>query len=151
MITDKNNDTISKQLHAASSIAIRVLEKRLKPLGVNNAQFFFILKLHDNPGITQDQLVRSDSRHQSNVNREIAKLAKMGLVDKRQSPNDGRRFELKLTAEGEVLYPKIKTALDSQEKALGQCLNVTDGRVSQADLIAVLKQIARLDEDGGLK
>ncbi|GAX06518.1 MarR family transcriptional regulator [Secundilactobacillus pentosiphilus] len=151
MITDKNNETISKQLHTASNMAIRVLEKRLSPLGVNHAQFFFILKLHDNPGITQDQLVRSDSRHQSNVNREIAKLAKMGLVDKRQSPNDGRRFELKLTAEGEALYPKIKAALDAQEEALSQCLDVADGRVTQADFLAVLKRIAQLDEGSGLK
>ncbi|GAW98455.1 MarR family transcriptional regulator [Secundilactobacillus mixtipabuli] len=145
MITDKNNDTISKQLHTASNIAIRVLERHLKPLGVNNAQFFFILKLHDNPGITQDQLVRSDSRHQSNVNREITKLAKLGLVDKQQSPNDGRRYELKLTTAGEALYPKIKAALNSQEEALSQCLNAADGRVSQADFIAILKQIAQLD------
>lgn len=145
MITDKNNDTISKQLHTASNIAIRVLERRLKPLGVNNAQFFFILKLHDNPGITQDQLVRSDSRHQSNVNREITKLAKLGLVDKQQSSNDARRYELKLTAAGEALYPKIKAALASQEEALSQCLNAAGGRVSQSDFLAILKQIAQLD------
>lgn len=145
MIADKNDDTISKQLHTASNMAIRVLEKRLKPLGVNQAQFFFILKLHDDPGITQDQLVRSDSRHQSNVNREIAKLAKMGLVDKRQSVTDGRRYELKLTTDGEALYPKIKAALDAQEQALSQCLDVTEGRVTQADFLAILKQIAQLD------
>lgn len=145
MIADKNDDTISKQLHTASNMAIRVLEKRLKPFGVNQAQFFFILKLHDDPGITQDQLVRSDSRHQSNVNREIAKLAKMGLVDKRQSATDGRRYELNLTATGEALYPKIKAALDEQETVLSQCLSVTDGRVSQADFVAILKQIAQLD------
>lgn len=145
MIADKNDDTISKQLHTASNMAIRVLEKRLQPFGVNQAQFFFILKLHDDPGITQDQLVRSDSRHQSNVNREIAKLAKMGLVDKRQSATDGRRYELKLTADGEALYPKIKAALDAQESELGECLNAADGRVTQADFLAILKQIARLD------
>lgn len=145
MIADKNENTISKQLHTASNMAIRVLEKRLKPFGVNRAQFFFILKLHDDPGITQDELVRSDSRHQSNVNREIAKLAKMGLVDKRQSPTDGRRYELKLTTAGEELYPKIKAALETQEDALKQCLAVTDGRVTQADFLAILKQIAQLE------
>lgn len=145
MIADKNDNTISKQLHTASNIAVRVLEKRLKPLGVNQAQFFFILKLHDDPGIMQDQLVRSDSRHQSNVNREIAKLAKMGLVDKRQSPTDGRRYELKLTATGEALYPKVKAALDDQEAALAQCLSVTDERVTQADFLAILRKIAELD------
>lgn len=144
MIADKNDDTLSKQLHTASNMAIRVLEKRLKPLGVNQAQFFFILKLHDDPGITQDQLVRSDSRHQSNVNREIAKLAEMGLIDKRQSATDGRRYELKLTADGEALYPKIKAALNAQEQALSQCLDVADGRVTQADFLAILKQIAQL-------
>ncbi|GAT17943.1 MarR family winged helix-turn-helix transcriptional regulator [Secundilactobacillus silagei] len=145
MIADKNDATISKQLHTASNIAIRVLEKRLKPLGVNNSQFFFILKLHDDPGITQDQLVRADSRHQSNVNREIAKLADMGLVDKQRLPTDGRKFVLKLTEAGEELYPKVKAALDAQEVALSDCLSVTDGRVSQADFLAVLERITKLD------
>ncbi|MFC6254138.1 MarR family transcriptional regulator [Secundilactobacillus hailunensis] len=145
MIADKNDDTTSKQLHTAANIAIRILEKRLKPFSVNHAQFFFILKLHDDPGITQDQLVRLDSRHQSNVNREIAKLAKIGLVDKQQSPTDGRRYDLKLTVSGEALYPKIKVALDGQEKALNHCLTVTDGRVTKADFMAILKQIAQLD------
>ncbi|MFC6253352.1 MarR family winged helix-turn-helix transcriptional regulator [Secundilactobacillus hailunensis] len=145
MIADKNDATISKQLHTASNIAIRVLEKRLKPLGVNNSQFFFILKLHDDPGITQDQLVRADSRHQSNVNREIAKLADMGLVDKQKLPTDGRKYVLKLTAAGEALYPQVKVALDAQEAALSKCLTVTDGRVSQADFLAVLEQITKLN------
>ena len=145
MIADKNDATISKQLHTASNIAIRVLERRLKPLGVNNSQFFFILKLHDDPGITQDQLVRADSRHQSNVNREIAKLADMGLVDKQRLPTDGRKFVLKLTEAGEELYPKVKAALDAQEAALSDCLSVTDGRVSQADFLAVLERITKLD------
>ena len=145
MIADKNDATISKQLHTASNIAIRVLEKRLKPLGVNNSQFFFILKLHDDPGITQDQLVRADSRHQSNVNREIAKLADMGLVDKQKLPTDGRKYVLRLTVDGEALYPKVKAALDAQEVALSKCLTVADGRVSQADFLAVLEQITKLD------
>ncbi|WP_054664330.1 hypothetical protein [Lacticaseibacillus camelliae] len=71
MMRDKNDQTIMKQLHVASNIALRVLERRLKPLGVNSSQYFFVLKLHDDPGVTQDQLVREDSRHQSNVNRKF--------------------------------------------------------------------------------
>lgn len=145
MIPDKNDQTIIKQLHIASNNALRVLDRRLKPLGVNSSQYFFVLKLHDDPGVTQDQLVRADSRHQSNVNREITRLVALGLVDKRQSPTDGRRFELWLTKAGEDLYPQVKAALDAEEKALSQCLAVADGRVSQQDLLAVLHRIAQLD------
>ncbi|MFD1441756.1 MarR family winged helix-turn-helix transcriptional regulator [Lacticaseibacillus hegangensis] len=145
MIPDKNDQTIIKQLHTASNNALRVLDRRLKPLGVNSSQYFFVLKLHDDPGVTQDQLVRADSRHQSNVNREITRLVTLGLVDKRQSATDGRRFELWLTKAGEDLYPQVKAALDAEEKALSQCLAAANGRVSQQDLLAVLHRIAQLD------
>lgn len=145
MVLDQNDQTIMKQLHVAANIAVRMLERRLKPLGVNSSQYFFILKLHDAPGVTQDQLVRDDSRHQSNVNREISRLVALGLVTKRQSATDGRRFELWLTEAGEALYPQVKAALDAQEVALHQCLAAADGRVSQADFLAVLRQIAQLD------
>ena len=144
---DKNDNTISKQLHSAYTVANRVLERRLKPTGVNGSQFFFILKLHDDPGVTQDQLVRDDNRHQSNVNREISRLAKMGLVDKQPSATDGRKYELKLTPAGEELYPQIKAALAAQEAALSKCLQAAAGQVSQADFLTVLREIAQLDAD----
>lgn len=142
MIADKHDNTIMKQLHTASNMAIRRLELRLKPLGVNSSQYFFILKLHDDPGVTQDQLVRADSRHQSNVNRELSRLVKLGLVTKVQSATDGRRYELTLTQAGEDLYPMVKAALDAQEQSLAQALAAADGRVSKADLLAVLRQIS---------
>ncbi|KRN21331.1 hypothetical protein FC75_GL002344 [Lacticaseibacillus camelliae DSM 22697 = JCM 13995] len=145
MMRDKNDQTIMKQLHVASNIALRVLERRLKPLGVNSSQYFFVLKLHDDPGVTQDQLVREDSRHQSNVNREISRLVDLGFVDKRQSTTDGRRYQLWLTEAGEDLYPKVKAALDAQEKVLSECLTAADGRVTQADFLAVLHRITQLD------
>lgn len=141
---DKNDQTIMKQLHTASNMAIRVLEQRLKPLGINSSQYFFILRLHDDPGMTQDQLVRDDSRHQSNVNREISRLVALGLVVKNQSATDGRRYELNLTQAGERLYPKVKAALDAQEKMLGECLAAADGRVSKGDFLTVLRRIAEV-------
>ncbi|WP_461214807.1 MarR family winged helix-turn-helix transcriptional regulator [Lacticaseibacillus sp. GG6-2] len=143
MIADKHDNTITKQLHTAANITMRALEQRLKPLGVNGSQFFFILKLHDDPGITQDQLVRMDSLHQSNVNREIAQLAKLGLVDKQKSPTDGRKYILRLTAAGETLYPQVKAALDAQEAALHQALA---GRVPEADFLAALRAISQLEQ-----
>ncbi|WP_155287584.1 MarR family winged helix-turn-helix transcriptional regulator [Lacticaseibacillus zhaodongensis] len=142
---DQNDNTITKQLNVAAHIASQVLEHRLKPLGVNRSQFFFILKLHDDPGVTQDQLVREDSLHQSNVNREIARLAELGFVDKQQSDQDRRKYVLRLTPAGEELYPKIKAALDAQEDALAQRLAAA-GTISRAELLAALRQIALMDE-----
>lgn len=144
MIPDKNDQTIMKQLHIASNIAVRTLERRLKPLGVNSSQYFFILKLHDDPGVTQDQLVRADSRHQSNVNREISRLVDLGLVIKQQSSTDGRRYELTLTEDGEALYPQVKAALDDQEKVLHECLTAANGRVTQDDFLAILRRITQI-------
>ncbi|MFD1485199.1 MarR family winged helix-turn-helix transcriptional regulator [Lacticaseibacillus baoqingensis] len=145
MIPDQNDQTIIKQLHLASNTALRMLDRRLKPLGVSSSQYFFVLKLHDNPGVTQDQLVQADTRHQSNVNREISRLVALGLVVKQQSRTDGRRYELFLTAAGAALYPQVKAALDQQEAVLHECLATAAGQGSQPDFMAVLHQIAQLD------
>lgn len=145
MLVDRNDNTLTKQLHTAATMATRVLEQRLKPLGVNSSQFFFILKLHDDPGVSQDQLVHADSRHQSNVNREITKLVQLGFVAKQQSQTDKRRYLLRLTPAGETLYPKVKAALAAQEAALQQCLTASGVTVAPADLLLVLRQIAKLE------
>lgn len=147
MKADLNDNTVTKQLNTASHVARRALERRLKPLGVNTSQFFFVLKLHDDPGVTQDQLVRADGIHQSNVNREIAALTKLGFVDKQQSTDDKRKYVLKLTAAGEELYPKVKAALDAQEQAISAQIAQAPGNLNRADLLAMLRQIARLDAE----
>ncbi|MCX2455058.1 MarR family winged helix-turn-helix transcriptional regulator [Lacticaseibacillus nasuensis] len=138
---DQHDDTITKHLHVAATTATRLLERRLAPLGVNTSQFFFILKLHDNPGLLQDQLVRQDTLHQSNVNREIAKLAKLGLVDKQPATTDRRKYTLALTPAGEALYPQIKAALAAQEADLAASLTGTG--VTPAALVAALRQLGR--------
>lgn len=142
MKPDQHDNTLTKQLHAAANSATRTLDQRLKPLGVNSSQFFFILKLYEDPGLTQEQLVQADVRHQSNVNREITKLAQLGLVTKQQSQTDKRRYHLFLTPTGTALYPQIKAALAAQETALQQCL--ASVALTPESFLAALRQIAAL-------
>ena len=69
--------------------------------------YYYILRLHEQPRMTQDKLISLTYLNPSNVTRAVNQLVKLGYVRKRQSKEDRRVYQLSLTKRGERLYPDI--------------------------------------------
>lgn len=113
------------------------LDKKLEPLGLNSSQHMFVIKICQEPGISQEKMFSYFYLHPSNITRVIAALEKQGFLIRETNPADKRTCCLIPTDKAKEAYPKIKeisqnwydTVLDSfteeEKKLLEQLLRRT--------------------------
>ncbi|WP_165815216.1 MarR family winged helix-turn-helix transcriptional regulator [Levilactobacillus bambusae] len=79
------------------------LNRALRPMGLNDSNYFFIFFIADHPGASQDDLVRAVILDHSTIARSVAKLVKIGYLVRQPDPVDGRASRLFLTPRGEEI------------------------------------------------
>lgn len=92
-------NAIRRILHALRTSARRA-ETRM---GVTGAQLFVLQTLAEAPVSSLNVLATRTFTHQSSVSVVVDRLVRRRLVLKRRAASDGRRVELKLTAQGRAL------------------------------------------------
>ena len=107
MATTGNDSDIVKWLSIANRYTRIALDRRLQPYRLNASLYYYILRLHEHPRLTQDKLISLTYLNPSNVTRAVNQLVNLGYVRKRQSKSDRRVYELSLTKRGERIYPDI--------------------------------------------
>lgn len=107
MVTSSNDPDILKWLSIANRYTRIALDRRLQPYRLNASMYYYILRIHEQPRLTQDRLIALTYLNPSNVTRAVNQLVNLGYVRKRQSKADKRVYELSLTKRGEALYPEI--------------------------------------------
>ncbi|MGP4116690.1 MarR family winged helix-turn-helix transcriptional regulator [Levilactobacillus zymae] len=138
MVTPANDSDILKWLSIANRYTRIALDRRLQPYRLNASMYYYILRLHEQPRMTQDQLISLTYLNPSNVTRAVNQLVNLGYVRKRQSKSDKRVYELSLTRRGEQLYPEIVKLRQSVADEL-----LADIPVAQHDeLVAQIRQLA---------
>ncbi|GEO70361.1 MarR family winged helix-turn-helix transcriptional regulator [Levilactobacillus acidifarinae] len=138
MVTPANDSDILKWLSIANRYTRIALDRRLQPYRLNASMYYYILRLHEHPRMTQDQLISLTYLNPSNVTRAVNQLVNLGYVRKRQSKSDKRVYELSLTRRGEQLYPEIVKLRQSVADEL-----LSDVPVAQHDdLVAQIRQLA---------
>lgn len=138
MVTGSNDPDILKWLSIANRYTRIALDRRLQPYRLNASMYYYILRIHEQPKLTQDRLISLTYLNPSNVTRAVNQLVNLGYVRKRQSKTDKRVSELSLTKKGEALYPEIVKL--RQEVADGL---LTDIPAEQHDaLVGQIRQVA---------
>lgn len=95
------------------------LDKKLVRVGVNSSQHFYILRICESPGITQDTLLEVVHRDPSNVTRALALLEKRGYLKKETGQKDKRTYHLYPTKMALEVYDEIRAIVgESIEEAL---------------------------------
>jgi len=124
------------------------IEKRLDPHGIGTGQFRYILLLHRNDGINQEQLSQFLELDKTTTARAVAKLLVLDIVKRETDPVDNRSYRLHLTQKGRKLVPVILEILaestermvagfapDDRERFISYLArvhgNLTDGGVSK--------------------
>lgn len=102
-MNNMNKSTI-EYLVAKFNRKIRLsLNRELLKYGLNEANFYYLFVVINNPGINQVQMIKLLDREQSIVTKQISNLVKNGWLEKKKLTTDHRQTEL---------YPTSKT-LDS--------------------------------------
>lgn len=97
------------------------INRRCSPYGLNEANFFYLLIVDENPGISQNRMIEIIQRDQSIVTRHINHLVDAGWLEKRTATSDRRKSELFLTDKGREIIPVLDRMMDdiSEESVAG--------------------------------
>lgn len=79
----------------------RLMEHRLAARGVNRTQAMILTALRHHPGLKALDLCRPAGVEPANVTRTLQSLERLGLVERRPHPTDGRASLFHLTSTGE--------------------------------------------------
>ena len=85
-----------------------------KSLGLTGAQLFVLQRLTDAPGLSLNALAAQTHTHQSSVSTVVSRLVDRGLVLRTPAPDDARRLELRVSAEGRRLVSRAPDAAQAR-------------------------------------
>lgn len=83
------------------------LDRRLRPLGLSEVNYYYLLVISEQPGINQAALINRVARDQSSVTRQVDRLTRQGWLKKERSATDARQSALFLTPKAEQLLPQL--------------------------------------------
>jgi DNA-binding MarR family transcriptional regulator len=98
---------IVRSLHESSRAAE-------KAFGLSGAQLFVLQTLADSPGLSLNALAAEAHTHQSSVSTVVSRLVERGLVLRAAAVDDGRRLELRVSAEGRRLVARAPDAAQTR-------------------------------------
>ncbi|PWG67874.1 MarR family transcriptional regulator, partial [Enterobacter mori] len=78
-----------------------------KEIDLAKGQFVYLVRIYENPGIIQEQLVEMLKIDRATASREISNLEKNCLIIKKSGENNKKNKLLFATDKGETLYPFI--------------------------------------------
>lgn len=128
-----------KWLSVADRFTKTYLDERLAPLGLNSSQHMYLLKVCDQPGISQDSLLESVYVHPSNVVRMVAALEKKGFLTRTPCAQDKRTWQLYPTEKALAIAGQVRAACEETEAAFLEGLTAQQ----QADFQNTLFQVGK--------
>ncbi|CAN7388799.1 MarR family transcriptional regulator [Phenylobacterium sp. LjRoot219] len=117
----------------------REIDKALAAHGLSDARALPVLHIARlGEGVRQGVLAEELGVEGPSLVRILDQLCAAGLVERRDDPNDRRAKTLHLSDEGRALAAVVETSVDSFRRSLM-------GEISDADLSATLRTLARFD------
>lgn len=80
-----------------------------KEHNLTKGQYLYVMRICENPGIIQEQLLNMIKVDRSTATRALQKLEKNGFIEKHNDPDNKKNKRLFPTLKGENVYPFIKS------------------------------------------
>ncbi len=116
-------ESLMKYIGRISRCGVMYRSDKLDAEGLGGHQHIYILKICQNPGITQEQLSKLIYINKSNVARQLAILSEHGFVTRRADPGDRRVQLVYPTEKAMALYPKVRALFLEWNRLLTQDLS----------------------------
>lgn len=110
------NDRLPHKLVTVGDIALTSADEVFTEIvGVPVREVRILRLIDDNPGITFIEIVTATHLERSFVSRMIQKLSRRGLIERRATEADARRYQLYTNAEGKALRARARALSDRLE------------------------------------
>ncbi|MGX8850385.1 MarR family winged helix-turn-helix transcriptional regulator [Amedibacillus sp. YH-ame10] len=93
-------------------------DETLHPYEIGCGQQFFLLRIHEQPGISQYGLAEKGYFDKGTTARAVKKLEELGYITRKIDEQDHRITRLYVTDKGEPIISIIRTMLDDWHNAL---------------------------------
>src|SRR6266568_1818732 len=90
---------------------MEALDRELAPFDITGAQFVILVALASGEADSASGLCKGISYDPGAMTRMIDRLEQKGLIRRVARPDDRRKLNLELTAEGKAVYPKLHAAV----------------------------------------
>lgn len=104
-------EALMKYISRTWRCAILYRNDKLEQEGLNGYQHTYILKICQNPGISQEQLAQMIYINKSNVTRQLALLEQNGFITRNPSEKDKRVMQVFPTQKALDIYPSVHKLL----------------------------------------
>jgi DNA-binding MarR family transcriptional regulator len=127
----------------------RLLERRLSELGLNRTQAMVIFALSRRPGLKALELCPHARVEPANVTRTLQALERLGLLERRSHPTDGRASLFYLTASGHETASSLAAEMETLSAALFESMDQREVDALE-QLLSVLRRAVshRLSANG---
>lgn len=141
-------DALMKYISRTWRCAILFRTDKLEQEGLNGYQHTYILRICQNPGISQEQLAKMVYINKSNVTRQLAILEQNGFITRVPGEKDKRVMQVFPTQKAIDVYPKVHDLLLEWNDYLVEDFTEEERRQLYSMLEHVMnKAMARVDKE----
>ena len=112
---------------------------RVEKLGLNPSRQQYLLAIHPDESVSQDELSRRLHIDKANVARAVAELERIGYVNRMPAPGDGRSKLVSLTSDGVSAAGRVESIFAAWMRGLRD--GFTESQWS--DAVEAIEKIAR--------
>jgi DNA-binding MarR family transcriptional regulator len=135
-------DTVGFMLKRAQIAVSSQIHGIFAELDITAVQFSVLTVVSNNPGIAQGDIAAALDVERPRMVPVLDTLARRGLAERRQDPQDGRSRRIHLTADGATLLIELQRRFANLEKRITTEL----GRDSRQQLLVALRTLTDLPD-----
>jgi len=102
---------LNRRIRDTALLLDRALTAQLTPFGLTMSQVRILLALRDQEFLTQRQLAARVNTTESTVLVTLRAMAKRGLTSRKQSRDDRRKYEIRITSKGFALLEEVRVLM----------------------------------------
>lgn len=134
MYEDFARESVGKKVNVLFRLCMMHIREEMKKMGFGAGDYPFLALLFFEEGVSQDELSRRMRVDKSYTARALAKLEKMGMVQRRPDPDEHRKKLVFLSRKSRDMEPQFFAMLKNWHQVLIRDISPNDLAVIQAGM-----------------
>lgn len=124
----EEHEYIGKSIARIHKMSMMYLAKHFSKYNIGSGQCFFLVKIYNNPGITQEELALSMFFDKGTTARAIKVLEDNGYIKRVRREDDKRAYSIIATDKAEEIKEDVYSILNSWEETFKSGFTLDEGK-----------------------
>ena len=136
-----DHEYLGKSISRIHKMSMMYLTKQFSKFNIGSGQCFLLVKIYNNPGITQEELASAMFLDKGTTARAIKILEDNEYIKRVKRDDAKRAYSIVATEKAESIKDEVYLIIDSCEQALKKCFSVEE----EKQFIALLNKLTHSD------